>query len=1191
MIISTLLLTSAVAPLAQSPGTDYLEPRGALAVGTTSVSQSASTYMFEFDGPGPDDVTYAIDTTHPNVQSGLLRIEELVYGFLPVDEGGMIFARAVPTRPHLPAPGDHPYADCDDSPAYIQPHDLAGHSLGYVVSSFTHSSSASSVVLSYSGTLGGTPFAFEYELELVGRSLRIMVTRTGSNSSIVRNCAGLSLGHASGMDTSERVVIPYMETMGTSHGSVDGEAFFYSTMIDYTQSSGSCARSAAHPVMTGTTTSGGFINSIEMRYMPMFDGDQTNAVHPVHEVAYVTVGKRVDDLFVTGPAPASPYRREMDDAMILHITEIKPTTPPLPGDASFIDNDEEWLNLTALMDELDSVGVRNLKTYLWQGWAHAEGVHRDPCDSTSILHSRHTWPLSVPPSEWGGSLQDFASCLDLAKSLPGGRVAGYTYYYAQHVEGAFYDPLGACHHNEDFGPEGCGFGLLQDNEKLQVFSRLATPDSITVGAAHALASHDYWENKIQTEVGFDFSYVDSHGAVFPGRTLITQDLTDGQPSTIRDVIIAYKELILSSRNIYEGPFLTEGTLNMENGGPSFPNLYRGYADLFERHLGGSLAPASSNDYYVLPDYELTEFKPYSTGAGFGLMSRFQGPTGQIAGETPLDISTSTEFFDEYVATLLSYGHAFYVNNYAKMIYSGADDTMHFPQFVRGYYMMCADLQGQILSNDVVAVRYFDAAGVAHTLSDHWPVSASVLDPTAPRLEVEYSNGLVLRVNHNVSDWATNAGGVQLEIPEDGWAAWAPGTDFLAFSAKLSGASERIDFVRSERRGFRMLDGRGSLTTYDGITAKNLVVEWWNGARIEEGPADFIVTGPGIPDQRQEWRPRMDWDPDGDQGDAGVWFYEAFNKSSGAYQDLEWNDSNNYWALTSTGASCRIHSDAQSTATGHESARVFRIPNHAAELRVRGEVSMVSGSTSGDGAIARILYRRSDGTESTIWEHQLSSGEQNIQASHENSHDIRMRDVPAGDAIVFRLDPISNPAFDVVRWDPAVDAWWAERSWNSVADFESDSVQPDGMLGVWSYEYCARAAPPSGPYVAMNPASSTRWRASDAGTFIESERIKPANNDASRVWTAPRAGTVRITSSIFKENPNVAPPRDGVLARIIVDGQTVWTEDITDALTPHDYQDQFEVQAGDRIVFRLNRKANGSADLSRWSVSMTLESAD
>jgi hypothetical protein len=110
------------------------------------------------------------------------------------------------------------------------------------------------------------------------------------------------------------------------------------------------------------------------------------------------------------------------------------------------------------------------------------------------------------------------------------------------------------------------------------------------------------------------------------------------------------------------------------------------------------------------------------------------------------------------------------------------------------------------------------------------------------------------LNHNPSPWVVNLGGTVYTIPEDGFVARIPSTQFVAFSAIApSTGGARIDYCYAPGQ-YEFFDGRGAVNGYGNIDTgglkrlkfKNFVhnVTGWEtsggGIQTSNGPAPNVT---------------------------------------------------------------------------------------------------------------------------------------------------------------------------------------------------------------------------------------------------------------------------------------------------------------------------------------------------------------
>ncbi|MFH2000878.1 MAG: hypothetical protein ABIK28_14450 [Planctomycetota bacterium] len=790
----------------ENPESDFLYPQGSTLEGTTMVVRNIATGVISLRFEGDEVVEYRINPNNPAVAKGLLRIYEAERGVFPVYAGGLMIN--------------------DGDGNAIMPEDYINQS-NFTCNLGPITIYGNKVTLPVTDTIECDPGRFvylskTYEIELIGKSLRIHCFGTSPRMKYKWNYSGFTFG--SGKDpvsctgTSERIIIPYMETMGTTLVNND---FFYQTFVDYTQSNGSDPK-RANPFgayMSGIF--GRFVNSIDIQYKRLGgEADpENNTLNPVDETVWVTVTSNVDDMFVLGTAPdesTAPdicYRDEFINAFHTCYSGIS------PGE----DNIDDFNNFKSCIEELHRCGVRDQKVSIWHRWENGIIDYRDENVYTPF-------PAVLPPYVYentdpreraslipGGWEQDFRDMISSVKDRYG-RIALYLYYYTQNEQAG--NPS-----VNPYWPEGYSADwAASDQEGNPKISKPAPANWIShfVAADAMKESAAFWDSKIRDELGINWCYVDSVACVFPGNQMLTEWKPAGHDSKIRDAIISVKEFFLQTKDTYAGPHVSEGNLAMANLNVGFDTFYKGYLDVFRRHLGfcswiDTPPDTQNNDhYYIIPDFELKAFKPFSIGQGFGTMGRFQDDEDDVPPEDD-SFPWTGRSWDEYAATIISYNHNWGYGTSGLQIFSGTGDALLFPDIVKGYYMLSADLQGRYLTSDIETIEYCNGVG-SYTLSD---ALRNNLDLVHPRLKLTYEDGLTIWINHDNSPgnlWTVIPGnGVTYSLPEFGWLAYddaTPGELLLEFSGIPSdGPQHRFDYVYSERHGFTMIDGRGTSTTY------------------------------------------------------------------------------------------------------------------------------------------------------------------------------------------------------------------------------------------------------------------------------------------------------------------------------------------------------------------------------------------
>jgi len=142
--------------------------------------------------------------------------------------------------------------------------------------------------------------------------------------------------------------------------------------------------------------------------------------------------------------------------------------------------------------------------------------------------------------------------------------------------------------------------------------------------------------------------------------------------------------------------------------------------------------------------------------------------------------------------------------------------------VKTYFIM-RPLQSRYLDVPLVAVGYIGSDGVEQDLGG---ALKRDFDLAGPRLHLVFGGGLELWLNHSPDVWTVTQGGTYL-LPQHGWLARGEG--LLGYSALVEG--RRADFLQSPE--VTVLDGRGRPTDFGGLTARDLVVRFPDGRRLEE----------------------------------------------------------------------------------------------------------------------------------------------------------------------------------------------------------------------------------------------------------------------------------------------------------------------------------------------------------------------
>ncbi len=695
-----------------SPETDYLYPSAAVVSGSESAWYDSGDNAYFLRFIGDETVRYKIDLDDAGVQGGYLRIYETTTGCYPIYNGGFFYTNSTGGQ----MTQDGVYSNGLET---LVNHSLAGTKL----------------TLRYRNYYQGVTIYKVYDIELVGKALKVHAYSDSSRVSFYNNYTGFSFGTTENTPDAEWLLIPYMEAMRTIM--VDHD-YFVQLFIDYTQSRAS--------LVSNPSGAPGYYGSSTTRFLCSFSAsywrDNSNQINRVDETVWVTVTHNVEDAFVRmAGAPASPYRAEFDDAHVLNF--------------SGLGYELAYQRYVTYLNTMYDYGVRNLMIYVWGPWAWGEGSG---------------WPKALPKSDASGSEADFVNMIDTAKAR-GNRIGCYTYYHYYLEENKFGEP------NPLFNPD--------DATKTRTGSlKYKSPNTKQhwLAADASLYYGPLVEQEIQDTYAINLAYEDSTSGQMPHGNLLSQYTPDGHDNNVRDGIISYKYHFLQSKNIHVGPYLGEGTLVASS--PShvtFDTLHAGYVDAWERHLG--LPEGQNNNYYVIPDYELRVVKRDAVGLAFGFPQRF------ISSSYPIP----QDKFDELLATVITYGHVNYMT--CNGIVGDSGDYITEGDEVRSHYMLSASLQPLYMSSNVEEILYWNGAAFAH-LSQALKASMDLINP---EVKITYENGLEIFINHSGATWNVNAAGTDFALDRNAWVAHQPSTGFLEFSATPQGYSQRFDYVFSPNR--------------------------------------------------------------------------------------------------------------------------------------------------------------------------------------------------------------------------------------------------------------------------------------------------------------------------------------------------------------------------------------------------------
>lgn len=292
---------SADPPLALS-----VKPRGAYAAGGTSAFRVGSEYHFRYGSPVADEtLEYVIDMASPELQGGVIRIQELTSGSSPMAGGGLAWRT-----------GDHITPDS----GFESPSAHASNSVVRLIHEYMDQATGT-LALGYHETRapGGAQARKTYEFRLVGKVLQIRAHGDPSvNQDFIDNYAFFHPGSAQGPNVTEQHV-PYMDSVIVVRFEPVGspEPYFTGCFADWYRSNG---------VVDGYAIGNGASGSSFSRFYPLTSRRNSldNIVAPVDETMNLIVTKFIEDTFPVPPNYRSPYYRVTSGRMMVFSSQVYP---------------------------------------------------------------------------------------------------------------------------------------------------------------------------------------------------------------------------------------------------------------------------------------------------------------------------------------------------------------------------------------------------------------------------------------------------------------------------------------------------------------------------------------------------------------------------------------------------------------------------------------------------------------------------------------------------------------------------------------------------------------------------------------------------------------------------------------------------------------------------------------------------
>lgn len=778
-----------------------LFPRGARAAGFQETVAGANDYRFRLKShTGQTLVEYRLPLDHASMLQGVLVVEEMTTGVVPIAGGGLSYRTTLP--PILPPPGD------DEVGTLISAYDLATDP-NHTGTLLSHSLDAVSKVVTLrfrdSYMVGGTPVVSEktYALRLLGKSLEIRAKSDYSVRSAAQyNHAGFAFGNGSGLPQPNLAFhLPYMDQFPVFVG-VDGAGgVFVSRIVDWYVSNSSQGHFLSPPFVSGAGFGG---ETTPSYYCNDANPPELNA--PIDETVYVTVSRDVQDVMAVVDRAPSAYRRHLAHRA------VSQSAPRVPYSANTL-----WVNRARGLEMDDMAHIK----WDWSKWPWnlndpdlmpaAPGV---PCGTLwgsasewldyANAAAQANW-IFAPyffefPNDPGYQGQILELVWPVTNALIGtvALAANPAFDANASVRNRFGQPkLGW---NTELNLAATNLGGQGVGHPTQVIGPHLRAGNLTpvANAIHGLNGY--------TPFPVAGAHTDA-ACTLPHWTSIDQRENGGFPKTIAENL-KWREVSFGAlKDGMDGPLFGENSHFRYHQIESFDaGLLDGTSRKIPRHWSHQQGPsngqaAESQDYLVVPDFELSEVVTKATGFyGMGYEQSFDAipPWGQV-----------DPFVDAWDTTLLSYGHAPYFGTNGEVPPGNTNTHWDWQRQIRSYYL-CHGVSKAMRTSTIEQVRYVDANGSELTLSQALvQVALGTMDLTQPRLKLRFANGLEFKANHSPDPWMTTVldpPTPTYTIPSNGFLAAGP-DGLLAFSAINPVGGQRVDYAYEPGHS-EMIDLRG-----------------------------------------------------------------------------------------------------------------------------------------------------------------------------------------------------------------------------------------------------------------------------------------------------------------------------------------------------------------------------------------------
>ncbi len=814
-----LLLVGALsyAPAQTIPGAALThQPAGALAAGTTTTYRSGSQYHFVFQGD--ETVHYVLDVDDPDgrVRDGMLRIEELVSGAIPIARGGLTW-RYGSNWTDVQAPDAHAaVADTTLVHSHLDP--------------------VGRLTLSYRESRGGLNLHKTYELWLVGKVLKLRVRGANdSGPSWIGNYSGFRPMPSENTPNPDEHHVPYMDN--TPLLRFAGNHFF-SVYGDWHRCNGVTGANNASEYSSQSPS------SIEHYYFAAAARDENgNLLRPVDETINLIVTANPSDAFPESSHYRSPYYQATSGRMMLFGARQTPNA---------------WRDYAASYGFLESVGltdstINHHNTFRYGAMQAINPGNGLPgvigCESSAlpsvVSHVQGSYSVIDPDSPAALALadQEFGALAASARATGAFFANIVTHNYLdQWSTGPFPPGQYTAPANQGIGyntsiPYAVGSSLFAiqwptTNVSYLPFASAVVRDwqgTATLGWDISLNFNNQnttfagWGFRLQ-RAGANHAYdvivkqlehgkaqFDSNAVAWDADNSLPLEILhiDAQsnsdlPHSVGEFLAYNSQAARQLRTYMEGPLYGEAAKHRSK---AFSNQGVRDGDRATYPIENT-AGTKTFDQWVVPDYSLRGILSTASGySGMGQEANFA--TAPVTGAPHDGPDGDVDVFkDDWITTIATYGHNAFAGN------NGHVKNAYWTyQGILTQYAILSGYSRAIRSSTVTSIRYVDKTNPLTKLELGDALAAGWGDGyfKSPRIQVEYDSGLKFFANHD--DPASQGGGtnwtVRVPLPGGGQEvvelkpnafACGDGTSLLVlFNARPSGMADFFDYAWVEGR--------------------------------------------------------------------------------------------------------------------------------------------------------------------------------------------------------------------------------------------------------------------------------------------------------------------------------------------------------------------------------------------------------